>query len=166
LNKQQIRLGVRGSLPSPLPAARKPNIGYDQPRGNESLQIHAARPSGRVGNTQYLFSSANAFNDPFEFLSDSRIIENADWQHKMMEESVRQLWSEQPIPKLYSIEEIRASVHFRVPHLLPQLKAMASELLHRGRDPFRVLLSPPRYPRTRLTPSYFGLTIPRTTRAS
>ncbi len=92
------------------------------------------------------FTPASEFNDPFECLSDSRLIENARWQRKIEDCCVAEMLADAEVRRrnahldLLQIEaEVRRVHRERYSHRLDQLKVIALQQLSFARLPFRIL---------------------------
>lgn len=119
-----------------------------------------ARQSGGVPYFKYLgpervdvlergeirFTPANDFNDPFECLSDSRLIEHKGWQRQCEDHCVRAMLADPEVLRSYRHldsaaleQEVRRIHQARYDQRLPELKKLARTQLAAARDPLRVL---------------------------
>lgn len=92
------------------------------------------------------FTPANGFNDPFECLPDSRLIEHPAWQQQIEDASVHDLLFEEAMlsvverrPPRWTEAEIRRIHRERYPLRLAQIKEVAKKAIQVARDPFRIL---------------------------
>ena len=96
-----------------------------------------------VENLAIRFTPANEFNDPFECLSDARLIENACWQHRLEDDCVTEMLRVGPGPginlALWNESQIRQTYRERYALRLPELKQLAAVTLSTARAPFRIL---------------------------
>ena len=103
-------------------------------------------PPDRVDVVESLrirFTPANEFNDPFECLSDARLIEHAGWQKRVEDRCVTEMLREGPSPgidpALWTESELRQIHRERYALRLPMLKQLASVTLCAARAPLRIL---------------------------
>lgn len=96
-----------------------------------------------VENLRIRFTPANEFNDPFECLSDARLIENADWKKRIEDDCVTEMLREGPSPgidlALWTESKLRQTYRERYALRLPELKKLASTTLSTARVPLRIL---------------------------
>lgn len=92
------------------------------------------------------FTPANDFNDPFECLSDSHLIEHPGWQRQDEDACVAELLAEDAVNAAiyrrapeWTEAGIRQLHRQRYATRLPELKNLASVSLRTARDPFRIL---------------------------
>jgi len=92
------------------------------------------------------FTPANEFNDPFECLSDSRLIEDPRWQRQIEDQCVSEMLADSAVRLRYrhlSAAELEAEtrkIHReRYTLRMPELKVVARDQLTAARLPFRIL---------------------------
>jgi hypothetical protein len=92
------------------------------------------------------FTPANEFNDPFECLSDSRLIEDPRWQRQIEDHCVTAMMADPEVRRrnshLNSADfeaEVRRVNRERYALRMPELKALARDQLAAARLPFRIL---------------------------
>jgi len=92
------------------------------------------------------FTPANDFNDPFECLSDSHLIEHPGWQRQIEDACVRELLAEDAVnaamhghPPQWTEAGIRQLHRERYAARLPEMKNLARDTLKAAREPFRIL---------------------------
>lgn len=92
------------------------------------------------------FTPANEFNDPFECLSDSRLIEHEGWRRQCENHCVREMLADAEVRRcnrhLSPTElemEVRGIHQSRYAERLPELKRIALQQLSAAREPLRIL---------------------------
>jgi len=99
-----------------------------------------------VEDCRIRFSPPESFNDPFECIPDSRLIENTAWQKNIEDASVRDLVAEEALrariegrsPRAVE-DEIRRISREQYAVRLPQFKQLAQAALKAAREPLRLL---------------------------
>lgn len=92
------------------------------------------------------FTPANEFNDPFECLSDSRLVEDPRWERQIEEHCVTEMMADPVVRRRYSHlnatdfdAEVRKIHRERYALRIPELKILARDQLAAARVPLRIL---------------------------
>lgn len=99
-----------------------------------------------VEHCRIRFTPAESFNDPFECIPDSRLIEHPAWQKNIEDASVRALLAEDEAnarllnrPRQWTEADIRRIHRERYSVRMPLMKELAQNALRAAREPLRVL---------------------------
>lgn len=98
-----------------------------------------------IQNLQIRFTPANRFNDPFECLPDTRVVEDSKWITLLENDVIPEILIKDMIKaakgaeRRWNEEKIRIAYRTRYPARIVELKQMAHAEMLRAREPLRIL---------------------------